>query len=153
LSGEVCTIVKAMAFSPRRWPTSVRLLRQQIADSTRRSPIDGVVAEKRTEVGQRLGENAIALTIVQTSPLKLRFPLPEKYLARVRVGQPGEGERRPVSEREVQRKSERDRRRHRYATRSLLVETSSRIATGSCGRIVRAGGDGYRVGNRHAQTS
>jgi RND family efflux transporter MFP subunit len=63
------------------------IFRQQIADSTLRSPIDGVVAEKRTDVGQRLGEATVALVVVETSPLKLRFRVPEKDLARVRNGQ------------------------------------------------------------------
>jgi membrane fusion protein (multidrug efflux system) len=63
------------------------MYRQQLADSTVRSPIDGVVAEKRTDVGQRLGDNTVAVVIVQTSPLKLRFRVPEKYLAAVHKGQ------------------------------------------------------------------
>lgn len=64
------------------------LLRQQLSDAVVRSPIDGVVAEKRTDVGQRVGEaNAqVALVIVQTSPLKLRFRVPERYLAAVHRG-------------------------------------------------------------------
>ena len=65
----------------------VALLRQQVADSTLRSPIDGVIAEKRTDVGQRLGDNTVALVVVQTSPLKLRFRVPERYLSSVRKGQ------------------------------------------------------------------
>lgn len=63
------------------------IFRQQLADSTLRSPIDGVVAEKRTDVGQRLGDNSVAFVVVQTSPLKLRFRVPEKELSRVRTGQ------------------------------------------------------------------
>jgi membrane fusion protein (multidrug efflux system) len=63
------------------------LLRQQVADSVLRSPIDGVVAEKRTDVGQRLGDNTVALVLVQTSPLKLRFRIPERYLAQVHRGE------------------------------------------------------------------
>ena len=63
------------------------MYRQQLADSTLRSPIDGVIAEKRTDVGQRLGDNTVALVVVQTSPLKLRFRVPERYLASVRKGQ------------------------------------------------------------------
>jgi RND family efflux transporter MFP subunit len=63
------------------------IFRQQISDSTLRSPIDGVVAEKRTDVGQRLGEATVAFVVVQTSPLKLRFRVPEKELPRVRNGQ------------------------------------------------------------------
>ena len=65
----------------------VALYRQQLADSVLRSPIDGVVAEKRTDVGQRLGDNTVAVVLVQTSPLKLRFRVPEKYMAEVRRGQ------------------------------------------------------------------
>ena len=64
------------------------LLRQQLADATLRAPIDGVVAEKRTDVGQRLGEATVTMVIVQTSPLKLRFRVPERYLASMHKGQP-----------------------------------------------------------------
>jgi membrane fusion protein, multidrug efflux system len=64
----------------------VSLLRQQLEDATLRSPINGVVAEKRTDVGQRLGEATVALVIVQISPLKLRFRVPERYLAVVNRG-------------------------------------------------------------------
>jgi len=63
------------------------MYRQQMGDSVLRSPIDGVVAEKRTDVGQRLGDATVALVVVQTSPLKLRFRVPEKYLATVHRGQ------------------------------------------------------------------
>lgn len=63
------------------------IYRQQIADSTLRSPIDGVVAEKRTDVGQRLGDATVAFVVVQTSPLKLRFRVPEKEMSRVHIGQ------------------------------------------------------------------
>jgi membrane fusion protein (multidrug efflux system) len=61
--------------------------RQQLTDSTLRSPIDGVIAEKRTNVGQRLQDNTVAAVIAQTSPLKLRFRVPERYLATIRKGQ------------------------------------------------------------------
>lgn len=63
------------------------LARQRLEDAVLRSPIDGVVAEKRTDVGERMGEATVAFVIVQTSPLKLRFRLPERYLARVKLGQ------------------------------------------------------------------
>lgn len=63
------------------------LARQRLEDAVLRSPIDGVVAEKRTDVGERMGEATVAFVIVQTSPLKLRFRLPERYLSSVRLGQ------------------------------------------------------------------
>lgn len=62
------------------------LLRQQIADATLRAPVDGVVAEKRTEVGARLGDGGVAFVVVQLSPLRLRFAVPERYLGRLNAG-------------------------------------------------------------------
>ena len=62
------------------------LLRQQVADSTLRSPVDGIIAEKRTEVGARLGDGGVAFVVVQVSPIKLRFEVPERYLGRIERG-------------------------------------------------------------------
>jgi membrane fusion protein, multidrug efflux system len=64
----------------------VSLLRQHLADSTLRSPVDGIVAEKRTDLGARLGDGGVAFVVVQLSPLKLRFQVPERYLGRINPG-------------------------------------------------------------------
>lgn len=64
----------------------VALLQQQMGDSTLRSPVDGIIAEKRTDLGARLGDGGIAFVVVQLSPLKLRFQVPERYLGRIRIG-------------------------------------------------------------------
>lgn len=63
------------------------LARQKLADAVLHSPINGVVAERKTAAGERMGDSSVAFVLVQTSPLKLRFQLPERYLARVRKGQ------------------------------------------------------------------
>ncbi|HUP44588.1 MAG TPA: efflux RND transporter periplasmic adaptor subunit [Thermoanaerobaculia bacterium] len=63
------------------------LLRQQVGDSTLRSPITGVVAGKHVDVGQKLGDGAVAFVVVQISPIKLRFSVPERYLGQIRPGQ------------------------------------------------------------------
>lgn len=62
------------------------LLRQQVADATVRSPVDGIVAEKRIDVGARLGDGGVAFVVVQLSPLKLRFAVPERFLGRINPG-------------------------------------------------------------------
>jgi membrane fusion protein (multidrug efflux system) len=64
------------------------LAQQRLSDSVLTSPVDGVVAERRTDVGERLGEASVAFVVEQTAPLKLRFRVPERYLATVHVGQP-----------------------------------------------------------------
>ncbi|HEX3130600.1 MAG TPA: efflux RND transporter periplasmic adaptor subunit [Thermoanaerobaculia bacterium] len=63
------------------------LARQKLADAVLHSPINGVVAERKAAAGERMGDATVAFVLVQTSPLKLRFQLPERYLARVRRGQ------------------------------------------------------------------
>lgn len=66
---------------------ALALAKQRLADAVLVSPIDGIVAERRVDVGERLGEAGIAFVIVQVSPLKLRFRLPERHLADVSMGQ------------------------------------------------------------------
>ena len=66
---------------------ALRTAKQKLADSVIRSPMTGVVAERRTDVGEHLGEAGVAFVIVQTSPLKLRFSVPERYLGEIRRGQ------------------------------------------------------------------
>jgi membrane fusion protein (multidrug efflux system) len=66
---------------------SLSLGKQHVADAVMRSPLTGVVSERRTEVGQRLGEAGVAFVVEQTAPLKLRFSIPERYLAELRTGQ------------------------------------------------------------------
>ena len=65
----------------------VRMARQRLADSVIRSPLVGVVAERRTDAGEFLGEGGVAFVVIQTAPLKLRFRVPEKYLGQIRAGQ------------------------------------------------------------------
>ena len=45
-----------------------------------------MIAEKSTEIGARLGDGGVAFVVVQTSPLKLRFAVPERYLGRIERG-------------------------------------------------------------------
>jgi membrane fusion protein, multidrug efflux system len=101
----------------------VALLRQQLADSVVRSPIDGVVAAKRTDVGQRLGDNTVAIIVAQTSPLKLRFRVPERYLASVHKGQPVKANVDPYPGQVFEGKVTVVGGVIDPATRSLLVET------------------------------
>jgi membrane fusion protein, multidrug efflux system len=61
--------------------------RQRLADAVLTSPVDGVIAQRRTDVGERLGDGSVAFVVEQIAPLKLRFRVPERYLAAVRVGQ------------------------------------------------------------------
>jgi membrane fusion protein, multidrug efflux system len=67
--------------------TAVVTARQRIDDSVLRSPMTGVVASRNAGTGEFLGDGAVPFVIAQTSPLKLRFRVPERYLARLSEGQ------------------------------------------------------------------
>lgn len=66
---------------------NLALAEKQLEDAVLRSPIDGVVAERRVDVGESLSTSKVAYVIVRTKPLKLRFLLPERHLPDVRKGQ------------------------------------------------------------------
>lgn len=67
--------------------TGLALARQRLEDAVLRSPIDGIVMERRADVGERLGDQSVAFVIVQTAPLRLRFKMPERYVKSVARGQ------------------------------------------------------------------
>ena len=67
--------------------TGLALARQKVTDAIIRSPITGVVDQRKTNPGEHLGDAGVAFVIVQTAPLKLRFSVPERYLAELKTGQ------------------------------------------------------------------
>jgi membrane fusion protein (multidrug efflux system) len=66
---------------------SLSSTRQRLADATLRSPLTGVVSARRTDVGEFLADGGVSFVVIQTAPLKLRFSVPERYLASLRRGQ------------------------------------------------------------------
>jgi RND family efflux transporter MFP subunit len=64
------------------------MARQQLADTTLRSPLDGVVQLRSASAGEFLAQGAAVVTVVRVDPLRLRVAVPERDAARVAVGQP-----------------------------------------------------------------
>ena len=67
--------------------TALAVARQRLSDAVIRSPLTGVVAERRVDPGEHLGEAGVAFVVNQTAPLRLRFSIPERMLNRVVPGQ------------------------------------------------------------------
>ena len=67
--------------------SELEIARQQLADTTIVSPIEGAVAERQAAVGQYLPAGAPVVTLVRTHPLRLRLAVPEREAGLVRVGQ------------------------------------------------------------------
>jgi RND family efflux transporter MFP subunit len=64
----------------------VKLAQKRLNDATVRAPFDGSVSEKLVAPGQYLKENTPILTLVKSSPVRLRVEVPESAAGAVRVG-------------------------------------------------------------------
>ncbi len=67
--------------------SEVALARQQLKDTNVVAPLDGIVQEKRTSVGEYLAAGAPLVNIVRMDPLRLRAEIPERESHTVRTGQ------------------------------------------------------------------
>jgi RND family efflux transporter MFP subunit len=67
--------------------SELALARQQLADTSVYAPLDGIVQEKRTSVGEYLAAGTPVVNIVQMDPLRLRAEVPERDAPNVRQGQ------------------------------------------------------------------
>lgn len=65
---------------------ALSLAQQKLADSVVYAPVTGVIVERRTDVGEHLSDNSVTFVVAQTAPLKLRFKIPERYVAAVHHG-------------------------------------------------------------------
>lgn len=67
--------------------SELALARQQLKDTSVSAPIDGIVQEKRTSVGEYLAAGAPVVDIVKMDPLRLRAEIPERESQTIRSGQ------------------------------------------------------------------
>ena len=67
--------------------SELALARQQLKDTAVLAPIDGIVQEKRTSVGEFLAAGAPVVNIVRMDPLRLRAQIPERESHAVHTGQ------------------------------------------------------------------
>lgn len=67
--------------------SELALARQQLKDTSVVAPLDGIVQEKKTSVGEYLAAGAPVVDIVKMDPLRLRAQIPERESQTVRTGQ------------------------------------------------------------------
>ena len=64
----------------------VRLAEKRLNDATMRAPFDGIVSQKHVSVGQFVKDNVAIITLVKSSPMRLRVEVPETASGVVKVG-------------------------------------------------------------------
>ena len=67
--------------------SEVALARQQLKDTSVIAPLDGIVQEKKTSVGEYLAAGAPVVDIVKMDPLRLQAQIPERESRTVHTGQ------------------------------------------------------------------
>lgn len=67
--------------------SELELARQQLADTTLYSPMDGAVRERKTSVGEFLPAGAPVAGLVRVHPLRLKVSVPERESAIIKAGQ------------------------------------------------------------------
>jgi len=67
--------------------SELALARQQLDDTTLRSPIDGVIRERHAFAGEYRTAGTPVFTVVRQHPLRLQLAVPERAAAGLRVGQ------------------------------------------------------------------
>ena len=67
--------------------SELALAQQQLKDTSVVAPLDGVVQEKRSSVGEYLAAGAPVVNIVKMDPLRLRAEIPERESRAVHTGQ------------------------------------------------------------------
>ena len=67
--------------------SELALARQQLKDTAVVAPLDGIVQEKLTSIGEFLAAGAPVVNIVRMDPLRLRAQIPERDAQAVRTGQ------------------------------------------------------------------
>jgi RND family efflux transporter MFP subunit len=67
--------------------SELALARQQLEDTSLRSPIDGVVRERHAFAGEYRAAGTPLVTVVRQHPLRLQLAIPERAAANVRAGQ------------------------------------------------------------------
>jgi len=67
--------------------SELALAQQQLKDTAVVAPLDGIVQEKRTSIGEYLAAGTPVVNIVRMDPLRLRAEIPERESRNVRSGQ------------------------------------------------------------------
>jgi RND family efflux transporter MFP subunit len=63
------------------------IAKKQFADSVLSAPIDGMISEKKVNLGQYVSSGDAVFTMVRVHPLRLKLSIPERDAANVQVGQ------------------------------------------------------------------
>jgi RND family efflux transporter MFP subunit len=67
--------------------SELALARQQLEDTTLKSPIDGIVRERLAFAGEYRAAGTPIVTVVRQHPLRLQLSVPERAATEIRIGQ------------------------------------------------------------------
>ncbi|MCX7705992.1 MAG: efflux RND transporter periplasmic adaptor subunit [bacterium] len=66
---------------------NLQLINTQIEDCIIRAPFDGIIGNKRVEIGEMVGPGQVLMTIYNTKKLNAQMKVPEVYIPQIKKGQ------------------------------------------------------------------
>lgn len=69
---------------------NLQLINTQIEDCIVKAPFDGIIGNKRVEIGEIVGPGQVLMTIYNTDKLNAQMKVPEVYIPRIKKGQDAE---------------------------------------------------------------
>ncbi len=84
---DISTRVSLSEAELERARATLAISKERLARTKIYSPIGGSVKEKRVSVGDFVRASTPVMQIIKTNPLKLNFTVPEKDLAKIKIGQ------------------------------------------------------------------
>lgn len=84
---DISTRVSLSEAELERARATLAISKERLSRTKIYSPIGGSVKEKRVSVGDFVRASTPILQIIKTNPLKLNFTVPEKDLAKIKIGQ------------------------------------------------------------------
>jgi RND family efflux transporter MFP subunit len=106
----------------RQSRAAVQMARKKLQDTDIRAPFDGFVKERFVSLGQFLKVQSPVISLVQTTPLKLRADVPEKAVRAIQEGQEVEVSVDAFQDRKFKGKISRVSPAVNEQTRSLTIE-------------------------------
>jgi membrane fusion protein (multidrug efflux system) len=67
---------------------ALALARAHLAETVVRAPFDGIVGQRRVDVGAYVGEGDTLVTLVDLDPLEIEFAVPDRHLALLQADRP-----------------------------------------------------------------
>jgi membrane fusion protein (multidrug efflux system) len=142
--------VDALQKKVERLRSELLLLKDQLRKRMIKAPVPGYVVERHCLVGQWLGEGEPVATVVVADPIRVRVPVPERYVRYLKKGDPAQVTFDALPDRTFEGKifsviPRADEAARTFPGRIEIPNPNGVINSGMLGRAILPIGDSYKA--------